>query len=658
MHPRFKLASFATASVMAIASLGALNTDQLDGNLAILDWNEVDIADFPALPDGRSFDQIATVGSYPAVGEMTLEEVVPDGTTIGQIDGLDDVRLGDLAGSVPNLNNQKVKDSPAIAKIVESFVTDKANQVASHYAQKYADKLIGEIFKDIPALKDLPLGDFKGLLSGDPLSAIPGLAQTALDKIPGLDKVALDKIPGMDKLPLNKILDLARYSPVAILDSVYGAEETKSTYKPISGTEQDGYSIPCNQTNCTYIELEDYKGSLKGVLKPADLLTYHGARWNAGGPDKSKGQMMGKGGSGILGATYLYKEPVGRPLGDDLSIVLMSVSQPKGNATFGIFTRVCGEFIGCTPKMIGPIFTYTIAETDLVFLGTPDYKLKKGVMPKWASSKMAGILDKFSPPGDSYGGGGFDTAQQQADCAQKVLSTMDPASSAKGQSFVPTMVSEALSAGYTADQTALFVAIAEDKYGFNVDPKALMSQYGKTAKAYVTDKFVNFYSATSVTGLADSTAVKAGNYQGALKPCKSANCSASGTMIKPSNGPVTSEFGMRLSPTLGVWRLHAGIDVGDGVGVPIRAADCGTVAYSGWEDGYGNVVVLNHGKYFTRHAHASKLMVSKGQKVKQGDVVILAGASGRVTGPHLHFEVRDGAPFGTPLNPRRFINFN
>lgn len=659
MHQRFRAVALALAVVGAIASIGALDTSQIvDENQAVLDWNEVDIESFPALPDGQTFSSITTVGDLDSVSGMTVEEATGGDVPIGQIEGLDAVRLGDLANSVDGLANTKVGDSPAIAKIVESFVMDKANKVATHYADKFADKLIGEVFKDIPALKDLPLGDFKGLLSGDPLSSIQGLANTALGKIPGLDKVSLDKIPGLNKVPITKVLDLARYSPVAILDQVYGASEANATYKPISGSDVEGYSVPCKQANCAYIELADYKGSLKGVLKPADLLTYHGARWIVGGPNKSKGEQMVKGGSGVLGAAFGGKEPTGRPLGKDFKLVLTKTNEGKGSATFSLYTRACSKFSGCTPFIIGPIPLLTFNETDLVFLGTPDLPGNgKGLMPKWADNKIAKILGQFEPPIDGDFGGA-DNDAQQSDCATNVLSKMEPASATKGQSFVPTMVKAALAGGYSANQTAFLIAVAEDRYSFNADPNAIISQFGKTAKTYINDKFVNYFSAAATSGTTSSTAQKAGRYQAALKPCQTSNCSASGKMIRPSQGVVTSEFGMRLSPTMGVWRLHAGIDLGDPVGATVRAADCGTVAFAGWESGYGQVVILKHGRYYTRHAHASKLLVRQGQKVKQGDLVILAGATGRVTGPHLHFEVRDGGAFGKPLNPRQFITFN
>jgi murein DD-endopeptidase MepM/ murein hydrolase activator NlpD len=619
----------------------------LDGNQAVLDWSGYTMGDIPQLPDGTTFSDSVTVGDYPAVGEMSLGQVSPN-SSIGEVQGLNNVRLGDLTESVPGLADKKVSDSPAIGKIVENYALQKGLQVGFHYADKY----IGKLFNEIPELKGLPLGQFSQLLNGDPLSAIPGLSETALDKIPGLDKVALSKIPGLDKIPLSKIMSLAKYSPVAILDSTWSKEESKSLFKPVSGSKEEGWEVPCNQSNCSYIELSDFRGSLA-------MLPYHGARWIVGGPKIKEGQQMVKGGSGILGAAFGGKEPTGRPLGNDLKIVLTKVDQSKGEVYFSLYTHACTKHSGCTPFIIGPLGEgipfLTAKETGLVFMGILDYKGAKSKMPKWASDKISAIQNKYEPP--TEGGGGDNQDTSVSDCAQKALGVVDPSKTSAASSSIPTLIKESLNSGLDANQTAFLVAVADEKYNFNIDSSALISQYGQIAKKNITSKSVDYFSASSSAGLSSDVASKASQYQTALKPCQNASCSASGRMTRPSSGVVVSEMGMRFHPILHTWKLHAGIDLGDGVGAPIRAADCGTVAYVGDESGYGHVVIIKHGRYFTRHAHLSAQSVHTGQVVQQGQLVGRAGASGRVTGPHLHFEVRDGGSFGPALNPRQFIGF-
>jgi murein DD-endopeptidase MepM/ murein hydrolase activator NlpD len=111
-------------------------------------------------------------------------------------------------------------------------------------------------------------------------------------------------------------------------------------------------------------------------------------------------------------------------------------------------------------------------------------------------------------------------------------------------------------------------------------------------------------------------------------------------LIWPVNGPITSPFGWRWG------RMHQGIDIGVGTGTPIKAAAAGTIIYCGWESGYGNLVVIDHGgNLATAYGHQSSIAVACGQQVAQGDVIGYVGCTGHCTGPHLHFEVRiDGAP--------------
>ena len=100
-------------------------------------------------------------------------------------------------------------------------------------------------------------------------------------------------------------------------------------------------------------------------------------------------------------------------------------------------------------------------------------------------------------------------------------------------------------------------------------------------------------------------------------------------------------------------RMHEGIDIGVPEGTPIHAAAAGTVIYAGWESGYGNLVVLdNGGNVATAYAHQSRLAVSMGQPVTQGDVIGYSGCTGHCLGPHLHFEVRIN---GSPVDPLGYL---
>jgi len=126
----------------------------------------------------------------------------------------------------------------------------------------------------------------------------------------------------------------------------------------------------------------------------------------------------------------------------------------------------------------------------------------------------------------------------------------------------------------------------------------------------------------------------------------SGNGTSSSGLIWPVNGPITSGFGWRWG------RMHEGIDIGVPCGTPIHAAASGTVIYSGWMDGYGNFVVIDHGNGLaTAYGHQSAIYVSGGS-VSQGQSIGAVGSTGNSTGCHLHFEVRVN---GTPVDPLGYL---
>lgn len=154
-----------------------------------------------------------------------------------------------------------------------------------------------------------------------------------------------------------------------------------------------------------------------------------------------------------------------------------------------------------------------------------------------------------------------------------------------------------------------------------------------------------------VEGLLAESAALAARIQEAQRGAGSTGTGSTGTgqpsaagLVWPCDGVVVSGFGMRWG------RMHEGLDIGCGNGTPNRAAAAGTVIYSGWLGGYGNLVVIDHGNGLsTAYAHASTLVVSVGQSVAQGETVSLVGSTGNSSGPHLHFEVRLNGSAVDPL---------
>ena len=124
-----------------------------------------------------------------------------------------------------------------------------------------------------------------------------------------------------------------------------------------------------------------------------------------------------------------------------------------------------------------------------------------------------------------------------------------------------------------------------------------------------------------------------------------------GTFRWPTSGRITSTFGGRASPGGIGSTNHKGIDIANGYGTAIYAADGGTVTYAGWMGGYGYLVQINHGNgYVTYYGHNSSLLVSVGQHVYKGQQIARMGSTGNSTGNHCHFEVRYNGVAKNPLN--------
>jgi murein DD-endopeptidase MepM/ murein hydrolase activator NlpD len=142
-------------------------------------------------------------------------------------------------------------------------------------------------------------------------------------------------------------------------------------------------------------------------------------------------------------------------------------------------------------------------------------------------------------------------------------------------------------------------------------------------------------------------AIRAAQARAAAASQASTATPSSAGLIWPVSGPITSPFGPRWGS------FHQGIDIGVPMGTPIAAAAAGTVIYCGWEAGYGNLVVIDHGgNLATAYGHQSSIAVSCGQHVEQGQTIGYVGCTGHCFGPHLHFEVRIN---GNPVDPLGYL---
>ena len=121
-------------------------------------------------------------------------------------------------------------------------------------------------------------------------------------------------------------------------------------------------------------------------------------------------------------------------------------------------------------------------------------------------------------------------------------------------------------------------------------------------------------------------------------------------LIKPITGTITSRFGSVSSIRSGA---HTGLDIGASSGTPVKVAASGTVVWAGYKGSLGNLVVVQHSNGVqTYYGHCSKIYVSSGQTVSQGQTISAVGSTGNSTGPHLHFEIRVN---GVAYNPQNYV---
>ena len=124
----------------------------------------------------------------------------------------------------------------------------------------------------------------------------------------------------------------------------------------------------------------------------------------------------------------------------------------------------------------------------------------------------------------------------------------------------------------------------------------------------------------------------------------------------PTYGRILSRYGRRRHPLTRKWHYHKGIDIPSWNGAPIKATADGIVIYAGWANTFGNLVTIRHGMgYMTLYAHASRVLVKKGESVKKGQIIAQIGSSGLSTGPHIHYEINR---WGKSVNPISYLDLD
>ncbi len=194
----------------------------------------------------------------------------------------------------------------------------------------------------------------------------------------------------------------------------------------------------------------------------------------------------------------------------------------------------------------------------------------------------------------------------------------------------------------------------KEKDSENIDSISILEKYETGIKDLVSvDEVVsNLYveKSTEVTVAQNTTSTASAGYVNTTSTTSNSSTSLGISLIQPISGTITSRFGSSSSVRSS---SHTGLDISASSGTSIKAAASGTVTFSGWKGSYGYMVVISHGNNVqTYYGHCSKLYVSAGETVSQGDVIAAVGSTGNSTGPHLHFEVRIN---GVAYNPQNYV---
>jgi hypothetical protein len=674
------------------------------GNVDKYEWKE-----------GTKLSDVLTLGEIGHLSpeKMTIREVAektgknPDDILMKDAHIIGLQSIGSLADTIPGLSSTPIGAIPLLSDLTQ--ILDKAGKsYAKAWLVKNLDKPLADLFGVDPALKDYKVKDLA--LQEFTLGSMPGLTDTPIENFPGWEQAKISDVPGLEDLPMKDFPGGINVKPTnvfGIVDVIWGSSESQSTYSPITGSDVEGFRVPCIQDKCAYLELRDPVGD-KGPLT--------GARWIKGGKKDNGGQMV-NGGFGVLGEAFGGKEPTGRmPFGpqSNMKLVVTGVNEAEGTAQLSLYLRVEKDILGKTPFIFGPIPFMTVREGSMIPVGIdgvasltePNIDVPTSVL-----DQMKQVDLKF--PGGGVGGGGI-----TGDCTESIIKATEAGFAPSAQKYVPLILKEAEKEKLSPEELAYVLATARHESGMGKFME-LMGDRGPWGKYYargfvglthdynyqkwagilgidlinnpdlasdpeisarilvqgmkrgeftgyklgdfISDQETNFFDSRAViNGVKDGAAMYAAtatNYQKALKTCYLAgNCDGGSGMVTPVQGPLTSGFGYREHPLTGTVRFHSGEDFGVGEGTPILAADCGQVVFAADDGGYGNTVVIKHPNgLHTRYAHQSQILVKSGQGIGRGQPLGKVGTTGLSTGPHLHFEVRQGQPYGEPLDPRKFL---
>ena len=213
---------------------------------------------------------------------------------------------------------------------------------------------------------------------------------------------------------------------------------------------------------------------------------------------------------------------------------------------------------------------------------------------------------------------------------------------------------------YVADFETAEATVSElkQKNSSNIDSLSIIEKYETEKKEFATKEtaVASLFQApkAAVTKVAKNTSgsqkVKASGSVSTSLTTSGQNISLGISLARPVSGTITSRFGAKSSMRRS---SHTGLDIAASSGTPYAAAASGTVTFAGYKGSYGNLIVITHSNGVqTYYGHSSKIYVSAGQTVSQGQTIGAVGSTGNSTGPHLHFEVRVN---GVAYNPQNYV---
>ncbi|WP_317616607.1 M23 family peptidase, partial [Nostoc sp. 'Peltigera membranacea cyanobiont' 232] len=300
------------------------------------------------------------LSEFPLIGEQTLSH---------------------LAQVVPELAKTQVNNITPVATLLKSHLITASNLTLAQVLTQYE---VGQM-----KLGQIDLSEFS-------ISSIPNLDAVQLQQFTGWMNSNVSDIPGLGQVPLgsmpNPITEIG--SLVMRIDVVYGPTENRRN-NTISGSDVQGFSVPCTEKDCAYLELDDLENT--GRQERGKL---EGKQWISG-----KYQEV-EGGRGILKAVNNGREPTGRlPFGKAFKVVVMEPDETSDTVDTALFFRFCAWRMGCTPYFIGPVPFFSYKVNSLIFVGnlseqrTNTASLPTGATrePKASITNGTGVREKINP---------------------------------------------------------------------------------------------------------------------------------------------------------------------------------------------------------------------------------------------------------------------